>query len=152
MNIIIVTIGKIKEKYIKEAVLEYKKRLSPYIKLTEIELKSESFNLSTRAKAKKLEGERILKSLGKYSKENVFLLDENAKEYSSEKFSEFLDDKNEIIFVIAGPLGWSDDLKESSYKKISLSKMTFPHEIARLLLLEQVYRGITISMGKEYHY
>ncbi|MDA3840492.1 MAG: 23S rRNA (pseudouridine(1915)-N(3))-methyltransferase RlmH [Patescibacteria group bacterium] len=152
MKITIITIGKVKESYLKEGILEYKKRLGPYSKIKEIELKAESFSAGSREKTKVLEGERVLNALGKHEKENVFLLDENAQEYSSLNFSKILDSKNEVVFVIAGSLGWSDGLRNSVYKKISLSKMTFPHEIARLLLFEQIYRGITIINGKEYHY
>ncbi len=152
MNITIITIGKVKESYIREGIFEYKKRLGPFLKLKELELKAESFNSATKEKAKRIEGERILKSLQKYPKENIFLLDENEKEYSSIDFSILLQKDFEIIFVIAGSLGWSDELKKSNFKKISLSKMTFPHEIARLMLLEQIYRSVTIIKGKEYHY
>ena len=152
MKIIIITIGKVRESYIKEGILEYTKRLGPFTKLKEIELKAESFSESTKEKAKNIEGKRILKALEKYEKENIFLLDENEKEYSSVEFSHLLQKNTEIIFVTAGSLGWSDELKNSKYRKISLSKMTFPHEIAHLLLVEQIYRGITIINGKEYHH
>lgn len=152
MHITIITIGKIRESYIRDGVSEYLKRLSPYVKIKEIELKAESFTNTTKNKAKKLEGERMLKALLKYPKENIFLLDEYEKEYSSADFSNLLSFKNEIVFVIAGSLGWSDELKKSNYKKISLSKMTMPHELARLVLLEQIYRGITIINKKEYHH
>ena len=152
MHITIITIGKIRESYIRDGVLEYLKRLSPYAKIKEMELKAESFTNTTKNKAKKLEGERMLKTLLKYPKENIFLLDEYEKEYSSLDFSSLLSFKNEIVFVIAGSLGWSDELKKSNYKKISLSKMTMPHELARLVLLEQIYRGITIINKKEYHH
>ncbi len=152
MHITIITIGKIRESYIRDGVSEYLKRLSPYVKIKEMELKAESFTNTTKNKAKKLEGERMLKALLKYPKENTFLLDEYEKEYSSADFSNLLSFKNEIVFVIAGSLGWSDELKKSNYKKISLSKMTMPHELARLVLLEQIYRGITIINKKEYHH
>jgi len=152
INITIITIGKVKESYIKEGILEYKKRLGPYLGLKEIELKAQSFNPDTKKKTKDLEGSRILKSLEKYSKENIFLLDENEEEFSSVGFSKLFVNKSEIVFVIAGSLGWSDKLLSSKYRKISLSKMTFPHEVARLLLFEQIYRSVTIIKGKEYHY
>ena len=152
MNIIIITIGKVKESYIKDGIFEYMKRLGPYVKIKEIELKAESFSVSTKLKAKNIEGEKILKVLEKYDKDKVFLLDENEKEYNSVEFSKLVESKNELVFVIAGSLGWSDELKSSSYKKISLSKMTMPHEMARLVLMEQIYRGITIINGKEYHH
>ncbi len=63
-----------------------------------------------------------------------------------------MESRNEIVFVIAGSLGWSDELRNSLYKKISLSKMTIPHELARLVLMEQIYRGVTIIKKKEYHH
>ena len=152
MNITIITIGKAKESYIREGIFEYKKRLGPYIKIKEIELKAESFRAGTKEKAKILEGERVLNSLKKFEKDNIFLLDENAQEFSSVKFSSLMESRNEIVFVIAGSLGWSDELRNSLYKKISLSKMTIPHELARLVLMEQIYRGVTIIKKKEYHH
>jgi len=152
MNISIIIIGKIKESYIKEGIFEYKKRLGPYVKLNEIELKAESFGAGNKEKAKNIEGERVLKALEKFEKENVFLLDENEKDFSSLGFSKLMELKNEIVFVIAGSLGWNDELRNSSYKKLSLSKMTMPYELARLVLMEQIYRGITIIKGKEYHH
>jgi 23S rRNA (pseudouridine1915-N3)-methyltransferase len=152
MNISIITIGKVKESYIREGILEYVKRLNPYVRIKEVELKPESFTVGSKERTKKIEGEKILNVLERFEKEDIFLLDENSLEYSSKKFSELLDIKNEIVFVIAGSLGWSDDLRNSNYKKLSLSQMTFPHEIARLLLMEQIYRGVTIIKGKEYHY
>ena len=152
MNIIIITIGKVKESYIREGILEYKKRLGPYTKIKEIELKAESFSLGTKEKAKIVEGERILNTVKKYEKDSIFLLDENEKECNSVEFSRLMESRNKIVFVIAGSLGWSDELRNSQYRKISLSKMTMPHELARLVLMEQIYRGITIINKKEYHY
>jgi len=153
MRLIILAVGKIKKDYFHEAIREYLKRLGPYAKIDIEEIEAEPFKReSDKEKAKKIEGERILKFLEK-NEGNIILLDEKGKNFSSHEFAEFLEDKNErIIFVIGGALGFNKNILENSYQKLSLSKMTFPHEIARMILLEQIYRATTITSGKEYHY
>ena len=108
---------------------------------------------SDKLKSKKKEGEKILTYIMKNDTENFFLLDENGKECSSVDFSKKLEKvSGRITFIVAGTLGFSDEIKKLQLQKISLSQMTFPHEIARLLLFEQIYRAISILNKKQYHY
>ena len=150
-HITLITLGKIKQEFFAMAEEEYLKRLKPYAKLEIIELRPESFGPSDKERAKQIEGEKIEKTLEKINSQNVFLLSENGKEYDSLQFSKFLEKNEEVVLVIGGALGFSDGLK-NKYQKISLSQMTMPHELARVVLLEQIYRAITIAKGKEYHY
>lgn len=150
LNITLITIGKIKEAYLNEAALEYLKRIKPYGRLTLHELKAEPFASTTKDKAKKLEGERIAAILDRKSEADIYLLSEHGTLFNSPDFAAKINDK-EIVLVIAGSLGFTKDL-ETKYPKISLSPLTFPHELARVVLLEQIYRAATIINNKEYHY
>jgi 23S rRNA (pseudouridine1915-N3)-methyltransferase len=154
LHLKIVAVGKIKNQEIASLIAEYQKRLSPFCKLETIELPSVSFlHKSAENKSKQHEGEKILAYLKKNSTENFFLLEENGKEFSSINFSQKLGSFSGCItFLIAGTLGFSDEIKQLSLPRLSLSQMTFPHEMARLLLLEQLYRAISIINGKKYHY
>lgn len=153
LNITLLTIGKIKEKSFSDLILEYLKRLRPYAKIKIEELKAEPFNVSTKTKAMEIEGERIINFLQKFPDGKIVLLDEAGKNFSSLEFSDFLnDEKSHFIFVIAGSLGLPKIIKEKIKLNLSLSKMTFPHEMARVILLEQIYRAVTISKNKEYHH
>lgn len=154
LNIIILSIGKIKEKYFQEAFDEYLKRLKPYAKIEIQELKSEPFRGdSDKEKSKKIEGERILNFLDKRADSEVIILDERGKKFSSVKFSGYLFGFNrQIIFVVGGTLGFSDDVSRKYKNKVSLSDMTFPHEMAKVMLIEQIYRASAIAKGKNYHY
>lgn len=152
MYITIISIGKVKDDNFSKAISEYRKRLGQYLKLKEIELRAESFNEKNKIKAKNIEGNRIKDALASFDKEIIYLLSEHGTEKNTKDFSSFLDNNSNLVFVIAGSLGFSDDLNNSSYNKISLSKMTYPHELARLVLFEQIYRGMTIIKGKTYHY
>jgi 23S rRNA (pseudouridine1915-N3)-methyltransferase len=152
LEIIIIAIGKIKNEYFAGAIKEYLLRLKPFASVKIIELAPESFTESSRGKAKKEEGGRILAALEKYSGENILLLHERGRETDSIKLAEKLSGANgKTIFVIAGALGF-DEAALAKYPQLSLSKMTFPHELARLILLEQIYRSATIIKGKTYHY
>ncbi len=158
MNIRIVAVGKIKEKYIQEGINEFTKRLSRYCSLDIVEIDDEKApeNLSEKemeiVKAK--EGERIL---GKMH-ENSFIisLEIMGKQLSSEELSKKVDDLmidgiNDITFIIGGSLGLSQDVINKSDFKLSFSKMTFPHQLMRLILLEQIYRGFRIIRREPYH-
>lgn len=158
MNIRIVAVGKIKEKYIQEGINEFTKRLSRYCSLDIVEIDDEKApeNLSEKemeiVKAK--EGERIL---GKMH-ENSFIisLEIMGKQLSSEELSKKVDDLmidgiNDITFIIGGSLGLSQHVINKSDFKLSFSKMTFPHQLMRLILLEQIYRGFRIIRGEPYH-
>ncbi|MTI70325.1 MAG: 23S rRNA (pseudouridine(1915)-N(3))-methyltransferase RlmH [Firmicutes bacterium] len=158
MNITIISVGKIKDKYLKLGLKEFKKRLSSYCKLKVIEVNDEKApeNLSkTEIKmVKDKEGERILKRL----KNNTYViaLDIKGKNISSEEFSKKLDElalrgNSDITFIIGGSLGISDKVLSKAKFKLSFSKMTFPHQLMRLILLEQIYRAFRISRGEPYH-
>ena len=157
MKIKIYAIGKIKDFY-KLGVDEYVKRLSSYCKVEIIELKDESISDNPSDKEIKkvieLEGKRVLTLL----KDNEYLisLDLNQKEMGSVEFSKYLSQKFEsngasVSFVIGGSYGLSDELKNRANSSITLSKMTFPHQLARLVLLEQIYRAFKILNNETYH-
>jgi len=137
MKIKIIVIGKVKEKSIHELINEYLKRLKPYTKIEIIELKD---------KGLEKEAENILPYLGN----NSFILDERGKEYTSIGFSELINKNQDIIFIIGSAEGISESLKKKA-NLISLSKMTFTHEMARLFLIEQIYRSMMILNNREYH-
>lgn len=152
-NIIILVIGKIKESYYLEAIQEYQKRLKPYAKIEIVELKPEPFGASNKEKSKKAEGERIINFLNKNRDSEIFLLDERGENMPSENFAGIINKINgRIIFVIGGALGFDKNIFSKYRNRISLSRMTFPHEMARVILLEQIYRAITIIKNKQYHY
>lgn len=153
-NITILAVGKIKEKYFQEAMGEYLKRLRPYAKISIEELRAEPFkNESEKIKSKKIEGERIFNFLEKYTDSEIVILDERGKKYSSPEFADYLSKINRrIIFVIGGALGIDEIISKKYKNKIALSDMTFPHEMARVFLTEQLYRAAAIIKGKEYHY
>jgi len=151
-EIIIIAFGKLKEKFWQEASLEYLKRLKPYSKIKIIELKPISFTSSSKESAKKEEGEKILDYLIKFNKEEIYLLTEKGQSFDSVNFSQkVLLEGQRVCFVIGGALGFSPSVL-NSYQQISLSPLTFTHEMARVILLEQIYRGISLSKGKTYHY
>lgn len=153
-NITIVAIGKVKEAYFRDAVEEYAKRLGPYVKLSFQELKPEPFHgEGDKLKAKKAEGERLSAFLERRPESYVIILDERGKRYSSSAFARHLEKISQpIIFVIGGSLGIDERIIEQYKNSISLSDMTFPHEMARMVLVEQIYRAITILKEKEYHH
>lgn len=151
LNITIVVIGKIKESYWKEAALEYEKRLRPYGRIKIEELKSESFSSSTKDKAKDEESKRLELYLEKKAEADIYLLSEYGELLESLSFAKKIDINKELVLVIAGTQGFSNKLF-NLYAKISLSPLTFPHELARVVLLEQLYRAATIINKKDYHY
>ena len=157
MKIKIYAIGKAKDFY-KLGIDEYIKRLSPYAKIEMVELKDESISDKPSdkeiLKAIDTEGRRVLSLL----KDNEYLisLDLNKKEWGSVEFSRYLSEKLEsngasISFVIGGSYGLSDELKKRVNDSFSLGKMTFPHQLARLILLEQIYRAFKILNNETYH-
>lgn len=157
LSIDIICVGKIKENYLKDAISEYSKRLSRYCKLAIIELSDERIpdklnpNLASEIKAK--ECNAILNHIKKDS--YVFALDLKGKQYSSEDFSSTLDSlsmqTSHITFIIGGSLGLNETLLQSCSQKICFSKMTFPHQLIRVFLLEQIFRAFKISTGETYH-
>lgn len=158
MNITIISVGKLKEKYLKQAVEEYSKRLQRYCKLDIIELNDEKTpdNASPKEEQqiKEKEGQAILKAI----KDNSFViaLDLKGKMLSSEEFASFIQDSNtrgisSFTFVIGGSLGLSQEIINRANYKLCFSKMTFPHQLFRVMLLEQIYRGFRIIGGEPYH-
>lgn len=158
MNIKIICIGKLKEKYWLDAVSEYSKRLSKYCKLNIIELK-ESKLPSNPSKADEInviikEGEDIAKQIK--TSEYVVTLEIEGKLLSSEKLADkinalSIDGINDITFIIGGSLGISEDVKKMSDYKLSFSNMTFTHQMIRVILLEQIYRSYKINRNENYH-
>ncbi|MDD1683621.1 MAG: 23S rRNA (pseudouridine(1915)-N(3))-methyltransferase RlmH [Methanoregula sp.] len=158
MQIRVVAVGKIKEKFLREGIAEYEKRLRPYMKLGITELAEEkrpvSASMANEVEAVEKEGERILAAVPAGSL--VIALDVKGQAWSSEElassFREWeLAGRNQLAFVIGGDLGLSPAVLARSTLRLSLSKMTFTHPMARLLLLEQVYRAFRILRGEPYH-
>jgi len=153
-NLTLLAVGKMKEPHWRAGAEEYLKRLRPYAKVEVFEVKAEAFGESNKKEAKKKEGEKILEFLSKRSVSRIFLLDEGGKEFASAEFAAFLDKSGgeELIFVIGGTLGIDEAVKSRYPNNISLSRMTLPHELARVVFIEQVYRAATILKNKKYHY
>ena len=156
MKITLLTIGKTEEKYLLDGIEVYLKRLKHYIpfKITEIPELKGTKNLS-RDQQKSREGELIFKNIN--STDYVILLDENGQDLSSRQFSAFLNKKmvggqQQLVFVIGGPYGFSEEVYTRCNDKISLSKMTFSHQMIRLFFTEQLYRAYTILKGEPYHH
>lgn len=156
MKITLLVIGKTDASYLKEGLNEYLKRLKHYVNF-EIEIIPDIKkvkNLSVENQ-KKLEGELILKK--KTSGKEIHLFDEKGKTFSSRELSSFLQKKmasglKELVFVIGGPYGFSDTVYQNASSKISLSRLTFSHQMVRLLCTEQIYRAFTILKGEPYHH
>ena len=147
----IITIGSIKEKYLKDAIEEYKKRITKFTNIDIIELKDEG--IVEEEKAIKLEGEKIEKILT--GKEYLITLEIEGKELTSidfaKKIEEIQIENSNIVFVIGGSYGLSDTIKSKAKLHLSFSKMTFPHQLFRVLLLEQIYRAYKIINNESYH-
>ena len=157
MTVRIVCVGKLKEKYFEDACAEFLKRLSRFCALEVVELADEKAPESLHPKDEDLvrekEGKRILKAIG--PKDFVVALAIDGKQMTSEQFAAYLAEKEAearpLTFVIGGSLGLSPEVYARANAKLSFSKMTFPHRIARLLLLEQLYRGFKINAHEAYH-
>ena len=147
----IICIGKIKEEFFKEAILEYKKRLSKYTSVEIIELEDEKIDDSKIAISR--EAEKIKKVLK--DKEYIITLEIEGTQLSSVEFSKKLEktfiENSNITFIIGGSHGLSEEIKSKSNFKLSFSKMTFPHQMFRVILLEQIYRSFKISNNERYH-
>ena len=146
----IICVGKIKEKYIDDAIKEYSKRLSKYTKLEIIEVKS--YETTDINKNLKEEANSILKHIKE--KEYVIVLDINGRELNSIELSEMVDKKlikNNITFIIGGSNGLDESIKKVSNDTLSFSRLTFPHQLFRVLILEQIYRTFKIINNESYH-
>lgn len=158
MNIKLLTVGKLKEKYLKDAVKEYLKRLSSYAKVEIIELtdekEPENASLKDLEIIKNKEGKKILEKIK--DRDFVFLLDVEGIQISSEDLAAKISDlslkgESNITFIIGGSNGVSEEVRNKAAFKLSFSKMTFPHQLMRVILLEQIYRGFKINKGEPYH-
>ena len=147
----IVCVGKIKEKYFKEAISEYEKRLSKYTKLEIIEVID--FDRNSKEEVKRLEGELILKNIK--DKDYVITLDISGNKLSSISLATKLDNilsmNSNITFVIGGSYGICEEVKKRSNYSLSFSNLTFPHQLFRVILLEQIYRAFKIINNESYH-
>lgn len=158
LHINIICVGKIKEKYLQDAIQEYSKRLSKYCSLNIVELNDEkvpqNLNDSLTNQIKEKESNNIISHIDKSS--YVLSLDLKGKQYSSEDFSKKINEislngSSSITFIIGGTLGLSNNVLNNSNESICFSKMTFPHQLIRVFLLEQIFRAFKISNNETYH-
>ena len=156
MKVKLVSIGKTEESYLKEGISLYIRKIRHYFPFEYEELPAlkQSKNLSV-SEQKKEEGEILLKKIT--PSDTVILLDENGKQYSSVEFSDFLQQKmlqnlKQIVFVIGGAYGFSAEVHQRKNHALSLSSMTFSHQMVRLIFLEQLYRGASILKNEPYHH
>ena len=160
ININIICLGKIKEKYLSDAISEYSKRLSKFCKLNIIELPDEKLptnpNASLIKEVKEKEAKLIQSKLANIKSTYVICLDELGKKLSSTEFAEKINDialnnSSSITFIIGGSLGLSDTIKNKADYILSFSKLTFPHQLFRVFLLEQLFRCFKILSNEQYH-
>jgi 23S rRNA (pseudouridine1915-N3)-methyltransferase len=156
MNIRLIAIGKTDNKDLQSLIDDYTKRLSFYVKF-DLDIIPDIKNVKnlSEAQQKEKEGELILAKIG--PTDQLILLDENGKTYSSVGFSEYLQKKmntgiKTLVFVIGGPYGFSETVYQKAQGKVSLSEMTFSHQMVRLFVIEQLYRGFTILRNEPYHH
>ncbi len=158
MKLSVVCVGKLKEKYWRDAVEEYSKRLSRYVKLEIVEVSDEkapeAMSEAQENAVRKKEGERILKAI----KDDMYviLLAIEGKQYTSEGLSKMLEENmvrgiSHMAFIIGGSLGLSQEVMQRGDMALSFSSMTFPHQMMRIILLEQIYRGFKIMTKEPYH-
>lgn len=159
LNINIICVGKIKENYLKDAISEYSKRLSKFCNLNITELSDEKLpnklNNSIINEIKNKECNKIIQTIKKDS--YIICLDLKGKEFSSEEFSQKIDNislnfNSSITFIIGGTLGLNQEILSLANEKICFSKMTFPHQLIRVFLLEQLFRAFKISNNETYHW
>ena len=147
----LITVGTIKEKYLKDAIDEYTKRIKKYTNIELIEVKDEG--LVEESKAILLEAEKIKKHLS--PRDYIITMEIEEKQLTSEEFSDKLNqiqiENSNIVFIIGGSYGLSDEIKQMAKLHLSFSKMTFPHQLFRVLLLEQIYRCYKILNNESYH-
>ena len=158
MKIKVVTVGKLKEKYLKDGIAEYSKRISRFAKLEMIELADEKTpdkaSESENQKILEIEGQRILSKVG--DRDFVIVLAIEGKMFSSEEFSKQLEEASikgfsTLTFIIGGSLGLSSSVKNRANLSVSFGRLTLPHQLMRLVLAEQIYRAFTIQQGSPYH-
>lgn len=156
MKIKFICIGKTSKTFLEEGEIEYTKRLKHYVPIERIEIPDlKNQKKLTVDQIKELEGKEILAKIS--SGEQVILLDERGEMFSSVKFSQFLQQRfnaggKALVFVVGGAYGFSQEVYSASSGKISLSKMTFSHQMVRMIFFEQLYRAMTILKGEPYHH
>jgi len=156
MKIVLLTIGKTLEKYLIEGISQYQKRLKHYTQFEILEISNiKNAKNFSNAELMKKEGELILKQL--QSSDHLVLLDDKGKDFTSPKFAEklqgwMLSGKKRLVFVVGGAYGFSEEVYARGNEKLSLSKMTFSHQMVRLFFVEQIYRGYTILNNEPYHH
>ena len=147
----IIVVGSIKEQYLKDAIDEYKKRISKYTNIEIIEVKDEG--LVEETKAMKLEEEKIIKHIS--DRDYIVTLEIEGKQFTSVEFADKINnimiENSNLTFIIGGSYGLTDTLKQRARLHLSFSKMTFPHQLFRVLLLEQIYRAYKINNNESYH-
>ena len=156
MNIRLITIGKTDNKNLQALIDDYSKRLSFYVKF-DLEIIPDIKNVKnlSEGQQKEKEGELILSKIT--ATDQLILLDENGKTFNSVGFSDYLQKKmnagiKTLVFVIGGPYGFSETVYQKAQGKVSLSEMTFSHQMVRLFVIEQLYRGFTILKNEPYHH
>ena len=158
MNIILLCVGKLKENYLKEACKEYEKRLSAFCRVTveeiEAERISENPSETETASALEKEGQRLLKKLPAGAYIYTLCIEgarKNSKEFACELEKCAIDGFGTAVFIIGSSYGLSEQVKKASNRRLSMSEMTFPHQLARVMLMEQIYRAYTIINNRRYH-
>ena len=155
MKITLLLVGKTSSTEIKSICDDYRKRINHYLKMEEVVLDNSNIKLADKQKIKEKEGELILKKIA--ATDFVVLLDDKGKEFTSVQFAQYLENafnqsmKN-VCFVVGGAYGFSDAVYKRANAKISLSKMTFSHQIVRAIFSEQLYRAFTIMRNEPYHH
>lgn len=158
MKITVLCVGKIKEKYLSEGIAEYKKRLTPFCKLEIVQVDEERMpaepSLAEKEQVLKREGEKLLKQLSPHT--YLIVLNVVGKQKSSEQLAETfaklaLCGKSDLTFIIGGAFGLSPEVLAAADEQLSFSKMTFTHQMIRMLLVEQIYRAFKINRGEKYH-
>ncbi|MBI2037462.1 MAG: 23S rRNA (pseudouridine(1915)-N(3))-methyltransferase RlmH [Candidatus Magasanikbacteria bacterium] len=158
LHIDLIVLGKLKEAFWQEAEAEYLKRLKPWAKIIIHQLREESFSEKDNIEnIKQKEAEKILAALDKIKDAHVIALDEHGKNFSSIDFAKQINQLtnqqiNNLTFIIGGPLGLHESILKLAKLKLSLSSMTFTHQMARVFLWEQIYRAMMINTGRNYHY
>ena len=156
MKIVLITIGKTNEKYLIEGISDYQKRLKHYTNFERIEIANiKNAKNFSESELMKNEGELILKQI--QNSDHLVLLDDKGKDFTSQKFAQklqqwMLSGKKRLVFVVGGAYGFSDEIYKRGNEKLSLSKMTFSHQMVRLFFVEQIYRGYTILNNEPYHH
>ncbi len=158
MNITIISVGKLKEKYLKAGIAEYLKRMKSYanVKIIEVSDEPAGNNLSAKEieQVKEIEGQKIIEKIPERSE--VIALDLRGKQLSSEEFAEHIDEtmtygSSHIVYIIGGSHGLSNEVLKQTQLKISFGKLTYPHQLMRLVLVEQIYRAFKILNNEPYH-